>query len=91
MQTDIKPGIYRHFKGGHVLVLFCAKHSDREEIEVVYKGLNNGKYYARPIESFCDIVEGENGKTPRFIYDPDAIKTFENAEEIKDVLKIFDR
>ena len=58
---DIKTGFYKHFKGGYVLVLFTAKHSDRDEVEVVYKGLNNGKYYARPVESFIDIVKDEQG------------------------------
>lgn len=55
--------IYKHFKGGYVYVLCLAKHSDREETEVVYKGLNNGKIYARPIESFCDFVKAPDGKT----------------------------
>lgn len=58
---EIKPGIYKHFKGGYVLVLFTAKHSDREEVEVVYQGLNNGKFYARPMESFLAIVKNESG------------------------------
>lgn len=55
--------IYKHFKGGYVYVLCLAKHSDREETEVVYKGLNNGKIYARPTNSFCDFVETPDGKT----------------------------
>ena len=59
--------IYRHFKGGYVLVISTAKHSDRDEIEVVYKGLNNGKIYARPIDSFKQVVTNENGnQVPRF-------------------------
>lgn len=59
--------VYKHFKGGYSLVLFTAKHSDREEIEVVYKGLNNGKVYARPMDSFVDIVKNADGvDVPRF-------------------------
>ena len=59
--------VYRHFKGGYVVVISTAKHSDREEIEVVYKGLNNGKIYARPVDSFVQIVTNENGnQVPRF-------------------------
>lgn len=59
--------VYKHFKGGYVLVLSTAKHSDRDEIEVVYKGLNNGKIYARPIESFVEMVAGQNlDIQPRF-------------------------
>ena len=86
---DIKSGFYKHFKGGYVLVLFCAKHSDREEIEVVYKGLNNGKYYARPAESFCEIVDSEGEKQPRF-----SLSTIDEAkefitDEIKTLIKAF--
>lgn len=55
--------IYKHYKGGYVYVLCLAQHSDREETEVVYKGLNNGKIYARPKNSFCDFVETKDGKT----------------------------
>ena len=44
------------------MVLFTAKHSDSEEALVIYKGLNNGKYYARPIQSFTELVKDENGK-----------------------------
>lgn len=54
--------VYKHFKGGYVLVISTAKHSDRDEIEVVYKGLNNGKVYARPIESFVEIVKNSEDK-----------------------------
>ncbi len=62
----IKTGVYKHFKGGQVLVLCCAKHSDRDEVVVVYKGLNDGKFYARPLESFCQIVEYNNQQVERF-------------------------
>ena len=55
--------VYKHFKGGCVLVLSVAKHSDREEKLVIYKGLNNGKIYARPIESFIETVVNENGES----------------------------
>ena len=60
--------VYRHFKGGFVLVIATAKHSDRDEIEVVYKGLNNGKIYARPLTSFEDTIKDANGEDvqPRF-------------------------
>ena len=58
--------VYKHFKGGYVLVLGIAKHSDREENLVIYKGLGNGKLYARPIESFCEMVtDSEGNSVPR--------------------------
>jgi len=54
--------VYKHFKGGYVLVISTAKHSDRDEIEVVYKGLNNGKIYARPMDSFVELVKNSEDK-----------------------------
>ena len=69
MEKEIKVGrIYKHFKGGYVLVIATAKHSDRDEIGVVYKGLNNGKIYNRPIESFVEMVKGGDSEElkPRF-------------------------
>ena len=71
--------VYRHFKGGYVLVISTAKHSDRDEIEVVYKGLNNGKIYARPLESFVDMIKDANGDDvqPRF-----ALATDEEVEKL---------
>ena len=70
--------VYRHFKGGYVLVITTGKHSDRDEIEVVYKGLNNGKIYARPLESFVEIVKNAEGKeVSRF-----QLATAEEVEQI---------
>ncbi len=64
---EIKEGIYKHFKGKFVYVHFVAKHSDREESLVVYKGLNDGGYFARPVESFIEKVENKEGVVvPRF-------------------------
>ena len=64
---EIKAGVYKHFKGRFSNVIGVAKHSDREEMLVVYKGLNDGGLYARPVESFLDIVEDKEGnKVPRF-------------------------
>ena len=77
---NIKSGVYKHFKGGYVSVLFVAKHSDRDEQLVVYQGLNNGKYYARPVTSFLDIVENADGeKVGRF--------AFADSDDISELLK----
>lgn len=64
---EIKEGIYKHFKGKFVYVKFIAKHSDREELLVVYEGLNDGGHFARPVESFLETVENKEGVVvPRF-------------------------
>ncbi len=91
MENQIKSGIYKHFKGGYVLVLFTAKHSDREEIEVVYKGLNNGKFYARPLPSFVEIVQNEEGvEIPRFsLCQIDEARDLISSKEIQTLLDAF--
>ena len=88
---DIRSGIYRHFKGGYVLVLFTAKHSDRDEVEVVYKGLNNGKYYARPVPSFVDMVTNEAGESvPRFtLAELHEITEFMMDVDVQNMLNLF--
>lgn len=64
---EIKTGVYKHFKGKFSKVICTAKHSDRDEILVIYQGLNDGGHFARPIESFTEIVTDSNGnKVPRF-------------------------
>ncbi len=63
--TDIKPGIYRHYKGRKYKVHFVSKHSETLEEFVVYQTLYNNpesKFWVRPIELFIDKVEWE-GKT----------------------------
>ncbi|MEF9968822.1 MAG: DUF1653 domain-containing protein [Ruthenibacterium sp.] len=39
MKYDIKPGLYRHFKGGEYEVLYMARHSETLEEMVVYRAL----------------------------------------------------
>ena len=63
---EIKNGIYKHFKGKYSLVTCVAKHSDREEKLVIYRGLNDGGFFARPYESFVEMVEKDGEKLPRF-------------------------
>lgn len=69
---EVKPGIYKHFKGKFCEVICTAKHSDRDELLVVYKGLNDGGHFARPIESFLETVTDSNGNP---------VKRFEIATE----------
>lgn len=77
---EIKQGIYKHFKGKFVNVLLVAKHSDREESLVVYEGLNDGGYFARPVESFTEMVQNKEGViVPRFTpATKEEIKNLEN-------------
>ncbi len=66
---NIKPGLYRHFKGGIYEVLFVAKNSETLEDMVVYRA-NYGEHgvWVRPLSMWNETVE-RNGKTfKRFEY-----------------------
>ena len=64
---EIKQGIYKHFKGKFCEVICTAKHSDRDEILVIYRGVNDGGHFARPAESFLGTATDKDGNTvPRF-------------------------
>jgi hypothetical protein len=51
--------VYRHFKGMLVKVICLAKHSETEEILVIYKHLETGEIWARPIDMFTSLVDRE--------------------------------
>ena len=56
-------GLYRHFKGGMYRVTGFARHTESMEMLVIYEDVEYcGKNWARPIEMFCDMVDG----VPRF-------------------------
>lgn len=63
MNTKIKPGIYRHYKGSLYEVSATARHSETEEEMVVYRALY-GSYglWVRPAAMFAETVE-HGGKT----------------------------
>ena len=41
--------IYKHYKGGDYKVLTLAKHTETDEILVIYKSIQFGSIYARPL------------------------------------------
>ena len=60
---EIRPGKYRHFKGGLYEVIGMAKHSENGEEMVVYRNDGDGKVWVRPKMMFMDRV---NDETYRF-------------------------
>lgn len=69
MEYDIKPGIYRHFKGNEYEVLFLARHSETEEEMVVYRALyGEGGIWVRPASMWNETVEREEKRLERFRY-----------------------
>jgi hypothetical protein len=63
---DIKKAIpgqrYKHYKGGLYVVLHLSKHTETDELLVIYQSLHFGTYYARPLTSWCTPVNNN----PRF-------------------------
>ena len=69
MEFDLKPGKYRHFKGGEYQLLGIASHSETLEPMVVYRALyGQGGLWVRPAAMWSEIVEKENYRGPRFIF-----------------------
>lgn len=64
---DIKPGKYRHFKGGIYEVLGVARHSESGEPMVVYRALyGEGGLWVRPAGMWEETVERDGYRGPRF-------------------------
>ena len=67
MATELKPGIYRHYKGNEYRVYETATHSETEEKLVVYRPLyGEGALWARPLAMWSETVEWHGKTLPRF-------------------------
>ena len=66
-ENRIPQGIYRHYKGNLYQVLHTAKHSETEEVLVVYRCLY-GEYdvWVRPLDMFVETVEVDGKQVDRF-------------------------
>jgi hypothetical protein len=66
---SIPIGLYQHFKGAYYRVMDVAKHSETEEVLVVYRALYGEKnVWVRPLSMFSETVEREGLIKPRFSY-----------------------
>ena len=64
---DIQPGRYRHYKEKDYEVLYLARHSETEELMVVYRALyGDFGIWVRPASMFNEMVEAEGVQIPRF-------------------------
>jgi hypothetical protein len=67
--VPITPGRYRHYKGNDYEVLFEARHSETEEVVVVYRALYGERgLWVRPKAMFCEDVEVDGRRVPRFAF-----------------------
>lgn len=69
MENELKPGLYRHFKGNEYELLYVAKHSETLEEMVVYRALyGEHGVWVRPAHMWSETVERDGVVTPRFTY-----------------------
>jgi uncharacterized protein len=62
-----EPGLYRHYKGGQYRVLGTARHSETDELLVIYRCLyDNNSLWVRPVVMFMENVELDGQQVPRF-------------------------
>lgn len=60
-------GRYRHYKGGEYEVIDVARHSETEELMVVYRPLyGERELWVRPLAMFVESVEIDGETMPRF-------------------------
>lgn len=69
----VRPGKYKHYKGGIYRVLFTALDATTDKPVVVYVNEKHGTYYTRDLTHFKEEVEGK----PRFEYVGDSECTHE--------------
>ena len=64
-----KTGRYKHYKGKFYAVEGVARHSDTEELLVVYRPLyGDGDLWVRPLSMFTEQVVVDGQSVPRFDY-----------------------
>lgn len=65
---DLKPGIYRHFKGNLYELLGVATHSETGEQMVVYRALYGERgLWVRPAAMWTETVVRDGYCGPRFV------------------------
>jgi hypothetical protein len=69
LPTEPRPGRYRHYKGNDYRLLGVARHTETEELLVVYQALYGERgWWVRPHAMFCESVEIAGARVPRFAF-----------------------
>ncbi|UTW44763.1 DUF1653 domain-containing protein [bacterium SCSIO 12696] len=65
--NDLQPGLYRHYKGNNYEVVGVARHSETEELLVVYRPCYGDRsLWVRPLTMFVETVTIDGNAVPRF-------------------------
>lgn len=89
MTYPIKDSTYQHYKGNFYTIICVAKCSETDEHEkyfVIYQCLSTGTIYSRPLESFCENVNG----VPRFKLYWNALRKDTPELKLDDLMKYND-
>lgn len=66
---SIKTGTYRHYKDKLYEVIGVARHSETEELHVVYRPLyGDRELWIRPLTMFDETIEVNGQRVKRFTY-----------------------
>lgn len=69
LPAEPKPGRYRHYKGQEYRVHHLARHSETQEVLVVYQLLyGDFGFWVRPQPMFVETIEHNGKRVPRFAY-----------------------
>ena len=64
---DFRPGRYRHFKGNEYELIGTARHSETEELMVVYRALYGERgVWVRPAAMWNEEIERDGKRVRRF-------------------------
>jgi hypothetical protein len=65
----LKTGIYEHYKGNRYEVMDTVRHSETEELMVLYRALYGDEgLWVRPYTMFFESIVIDNNEIPRFRY-----------------------
>jgi len=65
----MKTGIYQHYKGPKYKVIDTVRHSETEELMVLYRTMyGDENLWVRPYSMFFEEVEVDKQQIPRFKY-----------------------
>lgn len=69
MQSELRCGVYEHYKGKRYLVIGVARHTETEEPLAIYVPLYDvpgPQIAARPLTMFLEDVDANGERQPRF-------------------------
>jgi hypothetical protein len=76
---SVAPGLYRHYKGQRYRVLGTARHSETEELLVLYQALYGERgLWVRPAAMFAETVTEDGVNVPRFALEQTELGLLEN-------------